>query len=262
METQKYERGLFWKEWRAKRVMLIALGVLLLLSPYIASWFYTVFEESSGFPDISISDTISGSRCLVFLFGVFVIGAMFLTKEEHDPARSFLYALPIPRHRIVGMKLLSSFSHVAVLAIAFFVISDIHLTPTFRWIALSVIIGSVVVIPLVAIFNLHFRSVIVTVLLSVIFLVPIVLIFFSHGVDVYTGQEAYILSIRSVFDCLITAAALLGWVFFVFCRTPLQELNGTARALLGLLFGVVTVEILFTVLLCNFRDLAFIVFGI
>lgn len=262
METQKYERGLFWKEWRAKYIMLIALGVLLLLSPYIASWFYTVFEKSSGFPDISINDTISGSRCLVLLFGVFIIGATFLTKEEHDPARSFLYALPIPRHRIAGIKLLSAFSHVAVLAIAFFVISAIHLTPTFRWIALSVIIGSVVVVPVTATLNLHFRSVIVTILLSLIFLFPIVLIFFSHGVDVYTGQKPYILNVKSVIDCILTAAALLGWFFFVFCRTPLQELGGTARASLGLLFGIVTVEIVFTVFLCNFRDLAFIVLGI
>ena len=62
--------------------------------------------------------------------------------------------------------------------------------------------------------------------------------------------------------CLVNGAILLAWLFFVFCRTPLQELSATQRALLAIVFTIGAVEFFGTIYLCDFRDLAFIVFGV
>jgi hypothetical protein len=198
-----------------------------------------------------------------FWIGVGVLGSTLLTREEHDPARGFLYTLPVSRREILAVKL-------GVLALQTLLLAAVGLATMSIWIrgpwsndALGFILASLLFCApgaaVAAILGLHFRSPVVALLVSAIVGLLLFLILFN---DLITAAAAARPGVRAAANCALAAAALLGWLFFLFCRTAVQELNPTARASLGLLFAIAALEVFATALLCNWRDLAFLVFGV
>jgi len=113
-----------------------------------------------------------------------------------------------------------------------------------------------------AILNLYFRSPIVTFFVALILFQMLAFVLALHNLEMIQVKERLEISVKLVTGVGVLLLGLTGWFFFVFCRTRIQEFGGTARALSGLLFGIAAVEVFFTILLCNLRDLAFIVFGL
>ncbi|MCX7014060.1 MAG: hypothetical protein NTW86_16155 [Candidatus Sumerlaeota bacterium] len=264
MNEQALIGGLAWKEWRARRWLLPLLLGLIAAAPFLCSavpWLGTTqyWELDPGRASLAMLSA--------FALGVAILSSTFLSPEEFDPARSFLYTLPIPRWRILGQKL-------RALAIQWLVLTALYVfllavwwkgaPPKWEWVVfLKAILFSASAIVFVAILSLHLRSPIVTLVVCAIVLPLVFAILFADGLAAIKESDKTIpLQAREVVNCLVAAALLIGWLFFLFCRTRLLELSLGARSLLGLLFAVIMLEIFFTIFLCDWRDLAFLVFGI
>lgn len=277
MKLIRNERDIFWKEWRTKRALLISVAAVILSIPLIIlalRWGVEMSLPRAYWMDI---DAYLLVGLTVMTLGVAVVSATLFSREEHDPARGFLYTLPISRSEILGSKLRALGAHLGALAgvgaVAALIVLAIrsadfeaaqrgaldHRSGAFT-LALPVIIGfSALALQIVAgalltvIFSFHFRSPLVTTLIAPIPAILMILLLRFSGAG---GPTLFLI------DNVILAGALVAWMYFVYCRTPLHELSDTKRVLLWLLFVAVFAELEFTFFLCDFRDLAFLVFGV
>jgi len=271
MKGWLHERGLFWKEWREKRWLLALFALAMILIPVLLIAFGGLHR--AGDVDEAIFPVLG-----FFSLGVMALGALLLSREEEDPARAFLYTLPLSRGRILATKLGALASQWLVLALLLLVLAALHLlgreVPQNVQAALALeqswrivfvfLLWSPLMLLLAAIFSLHLRSILVTLVLTLVFCIPVVVVL-SVGAGARLPGQSFWEEAPNVFlfgSCVLAAAMLAGWLFFLFCRTAIQEMGNTSRVLLALLFGVGAVEVIFTVFLCNYRDLIFILFGI
>lgn len=273
------ELGIFKTEWRARRGLLACLGGLMAL---LGAFIWGRGDLSTGaFPVLPVI----ASACL---------GVLLFTREEADPARSFIYQLPISRRRLLGLKLAALASQLAALVGLTLVLAA---APVFtQWIsytfyynsnfhydllkgfgagaqALAVAVAlSLTVASVAAIAGLHARSPIVALALTLLIAAGIVgVTSLTLLTGIVTINDRAVGRLPARLDSLpvgwiilrqgITAALLVGWLFFLFCRTRLLELGSTARLLLALLFGVAAIEVLFMMFFTGWRDLAFWAFG-
>jgi hypothetical protein len=251
-------RGLIWKEWREKRWILATLAGLIALFPLLVA---PAMPVAAPLPK-DWAD-LAWLLWAPFGVGVLILGAMLFSAEEHDPARGFLYTLPISRGAILGDKLKTLGLSWLLLAAVAAAATHLHVGNALdgeAWALLgSLVCFGALLTTLSVILGLHFRAVIVTLVVVTILALPLVPVLFT---EVFVGDFRLDLAVSLVLRCAIGVAALTGWLFFLFCRTGLQELQPTPRALLGLLFIVAALEVFATAFLCDWRDLAFILFGI
>ena len=120
-------------------------------------------------------------------------------------------------------------------------------------------VGAVPLLVFTAIMSLYVRSAIVTVLVSGVFFAPLVMIMALDWVAPPSGGEPSVW--LWVWRNAVMAAALGAWLFYLFCRTAIQERGPGVRFAFGILFAVTAIELAATVFLCDFRDLLFIVTG-
>lgn len=271
MKGWLHERGLFWKEWREKRWLLVLFALAMILVPVLLIAFGGLHR--AGDVDEAIFPLLG-----LFSLGVLALGAVLLSRAEEDPARAFLYTLPLSRSRILATKLGALASQWLILALLLLVFAALlllgkevaqnvqaalALEQSWRMV-FTFLLWSPLPLLLAAIFGFHLRSPLVAVVFTLIFCIPVVAILSlgsGSGLpdpDFWEGSPNAFL----FWSCLLAAAMLVGWLFFLFCRTAIQDLGNTSRVLLALLFGVGAVEVIFTVFLCNYRDLIFILFGI
>ena len=167
-------RSLFWKEWRAKWWMLIALvaGYFVLLA-------LEYFKGDQG--SIMSMGTNLGTAILAGLNLVLVaivLASTFFTRDEHDAARDFLYLLPVSRQEVLRVKIRAFFSQL-------FVIFLFALIPMFCLTGVKTVlaIGSLSLAAaalagfVTAILLLHCRTVILTVVGSVVCVSSLLVIF-------------------------------------------------------------------------------------
>lgn len=266
-----HERGLFWKEWREKRWLAATIALSMVLVP-------VAIVALGGLHRSVMVDEVIILILLIFSLGVLALGARFLSREEEDPARAFLYTLPLSRSRIVAVKLGALAGQWALLAFILLALAALlsssesamaneHALQEMEqvWHMVSAcLLWSLPGVLLAAIFGLHLRSTLVTVVFALLFCIPVVVVL-SVGAGARLPGQSFWEEVPNVFlfgSCVLAAAMLAGWLFFLFCRTAIQEMGNTSRVLLALLFGVGAVEVIFTVFLCNYRDLIFILFGI
>jgi len=112
------------------------------------------------------------------------------------------------------------------------------------------------------IFRFHLRSILVALIVTAFFsaVLAAIIAITSGGLrqDFWEIAPGY----SQVWMCLAATLALGGWLFYLYCKTPIMETGATARVLLGLLFGVAMAELAFTFFWCDYRDMVFIVLGI
>ena len=120
MSTMIQQRGLFWKEWRARRWTLLALEGLMAGAVIIGVLRLDPGKAISQLDRGQIEDTSwIMIAAAAFTIAAAILGMLLLSKEERDPAHSFLYTLPISRRRILLEKLLALGSHWLILALTF-----------------------------------------------------------------------------------------------------------------------------------------------
>jgi hypothetical protein len=273
-------RGIFWKEWRAKARMMVCLAAAVFVGTPLAVALlrtntFTFFERSN-------TDWVAASAT-IFALSAIALGAMLIGREEQDPARAYLYVLPVSRRRILAAKLAALASQWLALLLALGLIylwvgtilgpSQVgHSAPPSDmpsagkphdqidiWLTVLFVCFGLIASLLAAILSLHVRSAILTVFLAIFGILPLVMVlrvFASGSENLFDGY------VRSFVCAMVLFLVLVAWLFFAFCRTPLQELGPTPRTLLALLFIVALAEFAFTVFLCDWRDLVFIAFGI
>lgn len=239
---------LFWKEWRAKAWLLLVAPVAIFLG-----WAVKIPLGSSDYEGFLMS----------FAFSAALIGVTFMSGEEHDPARSFIYQLPISRREIFMIKLGANALQLFLLLIVCMAVAVTLFSDLVRvWqdrpeeeFLFSLPFFTLPLWPMAAIFIYMLRSHIVAMALTAAAGIPVVamLIFqMEHGRDLgwLVGQS-------------LLFTLLLGVVFyFVFTRSAVQERGPNMRTFLSLLTVVAIVEAAFTLFMANWRDVLFIVFGV
>ncbi|MCX7045381.1 MAG: ABC transporter permease subunit [Candidatus Sumerlaeota bacterium] len=286
MPTIMQRRGLFWKEWRAKRWTLLALEGLMAGAVIAAVLRLDPGRAISQLNRGQIQDTSWITiAAAAFTIAAAVLGALLFSKEEHDPAHSFLYTLPISRRRILGEKLLALGSHWLILALTFIALYFVaayllrgrfNLPGESRQQALTKgivifrgmqalcigLVAPVIAAPLA----MHFRSLVST--LVVVLLVCLIMFGIIYLSSPYLYYEIYPNSSRDalfnqfVVKTLVAFGALIAWLFFLFCRTPIMELTASRQAFLALLFVATFLELMGTAYFCDWGDLLFLVFGV
>lgn len=268
MNATEKQFSLFKKELRARRLVFGVLVGLMALSGVLMAFLPN--------PDPGLLD-------LLLLLSAAILGVTLFSAEEHDPARAILYQLPLSRARLLGIKLLALSVQFAVLlaiygAFAAWVLSwRVPATSYDEALLYATLfaLSSPLMVLIAAIVSLHARSVITALvlalplgpILSALIFVPTLiaikvsssnsnpvdttLALFHHG-GIYWVALKY----------AIVTLMLGGWLFFLFCRTRLQELTPTPRILLALVFGVGAVEAVVTLFYTGWRDLAWLLFGL
>jgi ABC-type transport system involved in multi-copper enzyme maturation permease subunit len=250
------EFEIFGKEWVARRWHLAICVVLI-----IGVW-------------LEFSEWLAGATLLVGA----LIGAGWLAPEEQEPERWWLGALPISRQRILAEKFVGAISFYIIWMLLTCVLgfADKGLRVDIIWwlkekgiqfpFALAyplILLGSLPAMVLAMIVALHTRSYITTLALTaVIGLVPgallavnVILPSLAHVFDLET------ISIRPLVGLLGLTVLLMGWLWFVWCKTRLRELSAPARSGALLLFMFSLWEISFLLFSTGWRDLWFILTG-
>jgi ABC-type transport system involved in multi-copper enzyme maturation permease subunit len=247
----RLKRNLFWKERSEKRWLPLALVVAMLLACLAVP--ISPFKSPPEWIMCNL---------LIYYMALAAVGMMFISKEEMILEHGFLYQLPLSRVRIVWSKLsvvLRSWLFISLCSVFLNLWISGSQTVDYdsRYVGLTIVAGYSLGLPFLAfciITSLHFQSRIVAFIVSMILPIPMLFC-------IFIGSGAYGMEALVGFS-LLAAIALVGWLFFLFCRTPFMELSGMKRMLLLLLFSVVSAELAYTFFLCNYRELAFILLGL
>jgi len=262
---------LFWKEWRTRGWLLLLLAIVIFFSPWIGLLGETMLILEYSGESRLLEDLLSLGTA--YLLSALFLGLVLFSREETDPARGFLYTLPLSRRRILQEKLASFGTGLLILAAVFMIrflplSSEALLESGTNGILSAIVPFLVAAVPVVlfaGILSLHIRSVIVALLISVVFIIPLLVILAVGNLPL---DDDLFLNVPLVnhfwlfVDGLLLSLGLGLWLFYLYCRTPIFEMSSLKRVLFGILFGAVTIEVAATVFLCDFRDLVYILLGV
>ena len=264
------QKNLTWKEFKEKRWLLLSLVLLIPLAGLAGAGSYATFGAHPGYPGM-IEDSLALGPLLYFFLGSFILGTQLFTRAERDPQSAFLYSLPVSRAKILSAKFKSLFIQwLLFAALSLPWILYLCAKTTFSdsmniAIALATATLALPAMTLAAVVSLYLRSTLTGLLVSITLALPagFLLAVASHLAKdwYYAFYPARVIGLLLV-DVALTTAALMGWLYFLYCRKKLDELGAVQRTLLGLLFGVVLIELVFTFFLCDYRDLLYLLFGI
>lgn len=264
-----------WKDRRERRTLLIGLALAVCAGPVVAKRMPYLLA-SSDFPGVQVF-------CLLapLWFASVVLGGTYYSKCEQEPAESFLGSLPIsPRGLWLG-KMRALFAPWLALALLAAVLMFVYFAfagnPYERFggmtygfgfrvrghddfAAALLAYGWLLSFPLLFFSiatGLHIRSTIVRLAVTPLLFLGVIAITVATAAARWTGR-----GLAGWQWPLLLAVALALWVRFATGRTPLRELAGWQRFLLLLLFAAAVTEIYGLVVLCDWRDLAFLVLGV
>ncbi len=269
------QRNLLWKELREKWLLLAAAGLFVLLGSTLLR--FALVSGAFGEVSRTLSSQDARRTFIVVLLHVctwiaaILLGTQLLDARELEPTH-FLYGLPISRRRILTRKLAALATFLAVLALlgaAYFVFPAGPVASPLGAIAfwvsgflkslLRTLLWALALALVAAIIRLHISSAIVSFVLAGLVSVP-VLIFDSLLLTVSQGE--HFAWMQAFWNAGVVALLVAAWLYFLFCRTAIQEKSPAARFLLLLLFIAGLYEASYTVLACNVRDLLFILLGV
>lgn len=263
-------RGILWKEWLEKRWEWAGITLVMILAPIVGPLLvvaiFDPYYSSSGDRDLT---RITLYPLLVLAIGLIAFSITLFSSQELDPAKGFLYTLPISRSRILFEKLRAlaeSFGLLLLIFIAVIILvgagSDLARLDQGLRIAITVVLWCLPASVLGTIFRFHFRSSLVALIVTAFFsaILAAIIAITSGGLrhDFWEIAPGF----SQVWMSIAATLALGAWLFYLFRKTPIMEMGGTARVLLGLLFGIAMAEMAFTFFWCDYRDLVFIVLGI
>jgi len=252
------QANLFWKEWQARRGLLFLLCGMLVI-PTLLTTVNHSFEYFVvwGIPVASI-----------------LLGVTLFTADEKDPARSFLYLLPISRREIIVHKLVALFSQWLLLAlvVAFLLtLSDFIVERSNErsmydefglWMLAWCLVGGWLGALIAGVFGLHLKSPITAVALAFVSLV--ILAFVIITFKAITANNEWAIKTNAclfVFQGIIVSILVMAWLIYIFTKTALLEQTPSARLALALLFAIGLIEISATLFWANWRDVVFMVVG-
>lgn len=244
-----------WKEWRAKALPLSLLAAVALLGHVFARLLTETFY---------IRDAELESHLFVCSVIGAIVGALFMSRDEDDPARSFLYQLPIPRRRIFLAKLANSSAQWLTLTMLLLIVAwGMYLTQSVPGSSKMRVANTLQFLPfmalplwiIAALFIYLVRSSLVALVLTAVAWIP------TTAIRVIAIKEG-----GRGFDWLILMSllftALIACVFYlIFTRSAVHERSGNMRSLIAVLAVVAIVEGAFTLFFTGWRDLWFALTG-
>ncbi|MCX7049808.1 MAG: hypothetical protein NTX50_30540 [Candidatus Sumerlaeota bacterium] len=267
--------GGFGKEWRAGLKSLWPIAVVMIL----------VITFAVGYlrSNASIESFWLLAMMIAFACPVSLLGLGFFDKEDFHPAGAFRSSPPAIRRSILGEKLAALGAQWAALAVLYIIICAL-LPPLWnrRWppmlsenaplaaqwggakiIYISLCAGMVSTALIVA-FSLLMRLALFAGafgLIAWVFCAKYISAS-AFGANIPIMAPAWDGAVRwFCFESIALSAALVGWVFFAACHTRLMERGAWLRAYLAILFGAIVIEMSYTIFLCDWRELVFVVFG-
>jgi ABC-type transport system involved in multi-copper enzyme maturation permease subunit len=262
-------RGIPWKEWREKRWEWAGIALVMILAPILGPFMVSTIDPYYLTGDPRDLEEIAFYPLIVLALSPIFLSVLLFSSRELDPATGFLYTLPVSRSRILIEKIRSLFYSWVLLVLIFLVVvtlvvagSGLNDPRIAIGVFVTILLWCLPALMLGMIFRFHFRSVLVALIVTAFFsaVLAAIIALTSGGLrhDFWEIAPGF----SQVWMCIAATLALGGWLFYLYCKTPIMEMGGTARVLLGLLFGIAMAELAFTFFWCDYRDLVFIVLGI
>jgi ABC-type transport system involved in multi-copper enzyme maturation permease subunit len=249
------KKTLEWKDARLGWKLLALCALIILALP----WLTGISKEGIG--------AVTGLLLLLNSAAIF-------RAKELDTQDFFLYALPVSRAKILASKYAWVILCIlALMILCFYSWGTVHgetQAPNPYWILPMLFLPALVPVVL----SLYFRSSqITTLVVSLIatllwgfvalLLFPYIrlpLIDPSTYHDFY-GTHVFTLFGRGWIDYVLILLGLVGWSFYVFCRTRLTEKSHSRSTLLGIEFVVLFAWFAYVILGANLRDIWYLLFG-
>ncbi len=252
--------SLFWKEWRSRAGLHIVLFALLLFYAAIMRFSY---GRSLALPLDKVFSFIPWAS---FLVGTLIFGTVLFSREESEPARCWLYTLPISRSGVVRQKiltlLLQGLTLLSLGMLSAFMTRDFRQLSAGTSILITVRVGltGLVLLLLAAAVSIHLRRPMMAFLLAV-FTCLIIWPSMWLSIGLYGAEWQLDRPLEDCAKCVLLVAVTGLGLTLLLTRTRIQELPSIARTGVLLVLLILYVQAVYTHLLAGWSDLWFLLTG-